>query len=186
MLVLRSPQTGHHGIIGVAVDDIAGGGDDVWEQVISELKQRSLLDTGNCAKENSAVERSRVSNLEMRLERHAMRSVLGALGYLAHQSWPDLSGPVSILQGSINRAQKCATSKEKNRRVRLAKAHKDLALPVSTIPVGQICFVSDGRRQWWKYTGRGSPSGVCGVDGRAGLAVPQPWFPGDLTVSSVL
>ena len=40
VLVLRSPQTGHHGIIGVAVDDIAGGGDDVWEQAISELKQR--------------------------------------------------------------------------------------------------------------------------------------------------
>ena len=75
VLVLRSPQTGHHGIIGVAVGDIASGGDDVWEQAISELKQRPLVDTGNCAKGNSAGERShrlqmegsmRVSNLEMR------------------------------------------------------------------------------------------------------------------------
>ena len=34
VLVLRSPQQGYHGIIGVAVDDIAGGGDEVWEQVV--------------------------------------------------------------------------------------------------------------------------------------------------------
>ena len=30
VLVLRSPQQGYHGIIGVAVDDIAGGRDEVW------------------------------------------------------------------------------------------------------------------------------------------------------------
>ena len=30
----------YHGIVGVAVDDIAGGGDEVWEQAISKLKQR--------------------------------------------------------------------------------------------------------------------------------------------------
>ena len=33
---------------------------------------------------------------------------------------------------------------ETNRVVRLAKAHTDLALPVSRIPVDQICFVSSG------------------------------------------
>ena len=32
--------TRYHGFIGVAVDDIAGGGDEVWEQAISKLKQR--------------------------------------------------------------------------------------------------------------------------------------------------
>ena len=31
----------YHGTVGVAVDDIAGGGDEVWEQAISKLKQRS-------------------------------------------------------------------------------------------------------------------------------------------------
>ena len=40
VLVLRSPQQGYHGILGVAVDDIAGGGDEVWEQAISMLKKR--------------------------------------------------------------------------------------------------------------------------------------------------
>ena len=41
VLVLRSQQQGYHGIIGVAVDDIAGGGgDEVWEQAISKLKKR--------------------------------------------------------------------------------------------------------------------------------------------------
>ena len=40
LLVLRSKQQKYHGINGVAVDDIAGGGDEVWEQAISKLKQR--------------------------------------------------------------------------------------------------------------------------------------------------
>ena len=30
----------YHGIIGVAVDDVAGGGDEVWEQAFSKLKRR--------------------------------------------------------------------------------------------------------------------------------------------------
>ena len=30
----------YHGTVGVAVDDIAGGGDEVWEQAISKLKER--------------------------------------------------------------------------------------------------------------------------------------------------
>ena len=37
---VRSTQQKYHGIVGVAVDDIAGGGDEVWEQAISKLKQR--------------------------------------------------------------------------------------------------------------------------------------------------
>ena len=40
VLVLRNTQQKYHGIVGVAVDDIAGGGDEVWEQAISKLKQR--------------------------------------------------------------------------------------------------------------------------------------------------
>ena len=34
-------QQKYHGIVGVPVDDIAGGGDELWEQAISKLKQRS-------------------------------------------------------------------------------------------------------------------------------------------------
>ena len=37
---LRSTQQKYHGIVGVAVDDIAGGGDEVWEHAISKLIQR--------------------------------------------------------------------------------------------------------------------------------------------------
>ena len=40
VLVLRNTQQEYHGIVGLAVDDIAGGGDEVWEQAISKLKQR--------------------------------------------------------------------------------------------------------------------------------------------------
>ena len=72
-----------------------------------------------------------------------MGSVLGALGYLARESRPDLSGPVSILQSRFNRAQ-VSDIQETNRVVRLAKAHTDLALPVCKIRVDQICFVSYG------------------------------------------
>ena len=39
VLFLRNTQQKYHGIVGV-VDDIAGGGDEVWEQAISKLKQR--------------------------------------------------------------------------------------------------------------------------------------------------
>ena len=72
-----------------------------------------------------------------------MRSVLEALGYLARESRPDLSGPDSILQSCFNRAQ-VSDIQETNRVVSLANAHTDLALPVCRIPVDQICFVSRG------------------------------------------
>ena len=72
-----------------------------------------------------------------------MRSVLGALGYLARGSRPDLSGPVSILQSRFNEVQ-VSDIQETNRVARLAKAHTDVALPVCTIPLEQICLVSHG------------------------------------------
>ena len=40
VLVLRGSQLRYLGTIGVTVDDIAGGGDEVWEQAISKLKIR--------------------------------------------------------------------------------------------------------------------------------------------------
>ena len=75
-----------------------------------------------------------------------MRSVLGALGYSARESRPDLSGPVPILQSRFNKAQ-VSDIQEPKRVVRLAKAHTDLALPACKIPLDQICLVSygDGR-----------------------------------------
>ena len=76
-------------------------------------------------------------------EKVAMRSVLGALGYLARESRPDLSEPVSILQSRLNRAQ-VSDIQETNRVVRLAKAHTDLALHVCRILVDQTCLVSYG------------------------------------------
>ena len=41
-----------------------------------------------------------------------MRSVLGALGYLAHESRPDLSGTVSILQSRFNEPRCLAYKKQ--------------------------------------------------------------------------
>ena len=38
--MLRSPRQRYHGIIGVAVDDTAGGGDGIWEQTVTKLKKR--------------------------------------------------------------------------------------------------------------------------------------------------
>ena len=76
-------------------------------------------------------------------EKTAMRSVLGAVGYLAREGRPDLSGPVSILQSRFNKAH-LSDIQESNRVVRLAKAHTDLALPVCKIPLDQFCLVSYG------------------------------------------
>ena len=45
-LVLRSAQQGYHGIIGVAVAGIAGGGDEVGNRPSPSLKSDSLSDTG--------------------------------------------------------------------------------------------------------------------------------------------
>ena len=92
-------------------------------------------------------------------EKVATRPVLGALGYLARESRPDLSGAVSILQSRFNKAQ-VSDIPESNRVVRLAKAHTDLAVLVSTIPVDQICFCVLWRCQWWGHTCRTSTSRV--------------------------
>ena len=76
-------------------------------------------------------------------EKVAMRSVLGALGYLARGSRPDLFGPISILQSRLNWAQ-VSDIQETNSVVRLAKAHTDLALPACRIPVDHICLMCYG------------------------------------------
>ena len=103
-------QQRYHGIIGVAVDDIAGGGDEVWEQAISKLKERFTfghweVENGRfCSREvvqaaDGSVRVGRPAEIKsldfvplgkMRKEQSgaanetekvAMRSVLGALGY---------------------------------------------------------------------------------------------------------
>ena len=53
VLVLRGSQQRYHGIIGVAVDDIAGGGDEVWEQATSKLKKRFTFGHWEVGKETS-------------------------------------------------------------------------------------------------------------------------------------
>ena len=166
----QGTQQKYHGIVGVVVDDIAGGGNEVWEQAISKLKQRFTFghwEVGKgkfCSREvvqaadgsmrvgqpaymksldfvplgKLRKEHSGDANMN---EKTAIRSVLGALGYLARESRPDLSGPVSILQSRFNKAQ-VSDIPETNRVVRLAKTHTDLALPVCKIPLDQICFAS--------------------------------------------
>ena len=83
--------------------------------------------------------------------KHAMRSVLGALGYLVRESRPDLSGPVSILQSRFNKAR-VSDIQETHRVVRLAKADTDLALPVCKNSCGSDLFCVLRRRQWWEHT----------------------------------
>ena len=104
----------------VAVDDIAGGGDEVWEQAISKLKQRFTFGHWEVEKGKfCGREVVQAADGSMRVgqpayiksldfvplgklrkeqsgdasvsEKSAMRSVLGALGYLARESRPDLS-----------------------------------------------------------------------------------------------
>ena len=51
VLVLRGSQQRYHGTIGLANGDIAGGGHDVWEQTISELKKRLTFGRWEVGKE---------------------------------------------------------------------------------------------------------------------------------------
>ena len=111
------------------------------------LKKLDFVSLGKTRKERSGDANE--------IEKVAMRSVLGALGYLARGSRPDLSGPVSILQRRLSRAQ-VSSIQETNRVVRLAKAHTDLTLPVCRILVDQICFGVLRGCQWWKHTCRTS------------------------------
>ena len=171
VLVSRNTQQKYHGIVGVAVDDIAGGRDEVWRtgnlQVETTFHFRTLgsgkgeiirsrggarsrwihacwaaslhQEPGLCALGKLRKEESGDANVS---EKTVMRSVLGALGYLARESRPDLSGPVSILQTRFNKAQ-VPDIQETNRVVRLAKAHTDLALPVCKIPLDRsaLCLM---------------------------------------------
>ena len=59
VLVLRSTQQRYHGIIGVAVDDITGGGDEIWEQAIFQTEDTFLVRAlGSGTGEISVAERS--------------------------------------------------------------------------------------------------------------------------------
>ena len=156
----------------MAVDDIAGGGDEVWEQAISKLKQHFTFEHWEVEKEKfcsrevvQAADGSMrvgqpayIKSLDFVLlgklrkeqsgdanvnEKAATRLVLGALGYQARESRPDLSGPVSILQSRFNKAQ-VSDTQGTNIVVRLAKAHTDLALLVCKVPVDHICLVFHG------------------------------------------
>ena len=60
------------------------------------LKSLDFVPLGKMRKEQSGVANE--------TEKVAMISVLGALGCLARECRPDLSGPVSILQSRLNRA----------------------------------------------------------------------------------
>ena len=156
----------------MAVDDIAGEGDEVWEQAISKLKQRFTFGHWEVVKGKfCSREVVQAADGSMRVgqpafiksvdfvplgklrkeqsgdasvnEKAAMRSVLGALGYLARESRPDLSGLVSILQSRFNQAQ-VSDIKETNRVVRLAKAYTDLALLAAKFLWIKSVFVSYG------------------------------------------
>ena len=109
------------------------------------------------------------------MQKVAMRSVLGALGYSARESRPDLSEPVSILQSRFNKAQ-VSDVQETNRVVRLTKAHTDLALPVCKIPADQVCFVSYGDASGGSTRAGQAQAGrvimFADMSLRAGLAAP--------------
>ena len=138
-MVLRSPQQRCYGIIGLDVDDIAGAGDEVWEQAITKFENVSLSHTGKWERENAAVERSckhlmdpcasdnqptsrgwtlclsenfrKEQSGERPRQKNDMRSVLGAVGHSARESQPNLSGPVSILK-VVSTELRCQTSKK--------------------------------------------------------------------------
>ena len=111
VLVLRGSQQRYHGTIGVANGDIACGGDEVWEQAISELKKRFTFGHWEVGKEKfcgrevvqaadgsmrvgqpaffecldfvplGKMRKEQQSGDAKETEKVAMRSLLGPLGY---------------------------------------------------------------------------------------------------------
>ena len=96
VLALRNTQQNYHGIVGVAVDDIAGGGDEVWEQAISKLKQRFRFRTlGSGKSEHFAVVRWCTQQMDPCV-----------LGNPALHQEPGLCAPWEIEKGTIRRCQR--------------------------------------------------------------------------------
>ena len=176
VLVLRGSQQRYHGIIGVAVDDIAGGGDEVWEQAISKLKKRFTFGRWEAGQEKfCSREVVQAADGSMRVgqpayiksldsvplgkvrkepsgdaneaEKVAMRSVLGALGY-SRESRPDLSGPVSILQSRFNRAQVHTRNQQGGETGQDSNRSRTACLQDSC---GSNVFRVLRRCQWWRH-----------------------------------
>ena len=72
-----------------------------------------------------------------------LRSALGALSFLARESRPDLSGPVSLLQGKVSGAR-VQDLVEANFLVRLAKDYADLEIPIAAIRPSEMAVVAYG------------------------------------------
>ena len=102
------------------------------------------------------------------IEKNAMRSMLGVLGCSARECRPDLSGPVWILQSRFNRAH-VSDIPETNRLVRLANAHRDLALPVLQNSFKSNLFCVLRRCQGCEHASWASSSWVRGHDSRPGF-----------------
>ena len=124
VLVLRGSQQRYHGIIGVAVDDIAGGGDEIWEQAITKLKKRftfghwevgkvKFCSRRSCKQQTDpcALDSLPIGRRKRNCKKTAMRSVLAALGYLARESRLDLSGPVQFCK-VVSTGPRCQTHKK--------------------------------------------------------------------------
>ena len=94
VLVLRNTQQKYHGIVGLAVDDIAGGGDEVWEQAISKLKQRFTFG-------HWEVEKGKFCSREV-VQAADCPCVLGSL--LTSRAWT--SCPWETEKGTIGRRQR--------------------------------------------------------------------------------
>ena len=121
----------------MAVDDIAGGGDVVWEQAISKLKQRFTFGHWEVGKGKfCSREVVQAADGYMRVGQPAY---IKSLDFRAPRESEERT--TRICQRERDLSQSCRVVLT---RPRLAKAHTDLALPVSQIPVDQLCFVSYG------------------------------------------
>ena len=70
----------------------------------AHIKSLDFEPLGKLRKEQSR-DATEIEKKKKKKKKNAMRPVLGALGHLARESRPDLSGPISILQGRFNKDQ---------------------------------------------------------------------------------
>ena len=128
VLVLRNTQQNTMASLGLAVDDIAGGGDELLRWC------RRQMDP--CVLPPWETEKGTIR----KCQRDRCWELSGTLPVKADPICQDLYQSCRVVLTRL----KVSDIPETNRVVRLAKAHTDLALPVCKIPLDRICLVSYG------------------------------------------
>ncbi|CAK0841699.1 unnamed protein product [Prorocentrum cordatum] len=171
-------EKGLHGIMGLTVDDIVGGGDVLFDAACQKLRERfpfrawrhnSGKYTGKELQQNEdnteitispSFSSSSIQLINIATERrkephsavtpeglHQARRLCGSISFLARESRPDLSGPVSLLQGKMPNLV-VDDLLEANRIGRMTKEFSSVILRIRRIPFHEMAFAVFNDAAW--------------------------------------